>query len=289
MLKKLELSDRDHKDLYRHARRRKIEFLSTPFDIRSLDFLVKLGIKKVKISSGDLTNGPLLLAAARTGLPVILSTGMATLREIEEALAVLAFGYSQPRSENLTLAKARGLLQRREAMSLLLRNVSLLQCTTEYPAPFKEVNLRAMDTMRERFGCRIGLSDHSEGIVAAIAAAGRGASMIEKHFTLGRNMPGPDHCASLEPVEFADMVRGIRAVEAMLGNGKKEPAKSEMKNIPVARKSLVAARPIRRGECFTDTNLTSKRSGKGLSPMRFWDMLGKRANHDYAKDQRVSL
>ncbi|OGX12929.1 MAG: N-acetylneuraminate synthase [Omnitrophica bacterium RIFOXYB12_FULL_50_7] len=289
MLKRLELSGRDHKMLYRYAQKRKIEFLSTPFDIQSLDFLVKLGIKKIKISSGDLTNGPLLLAAARTRLPVVLSTGMSTIKEIEDAFAVLAFGYSRPRAEMPTLAKARGLLQGRESKALLFRNVSLLHCTTEYPAPFSEVNLRAMDAMRERFCCRIGFSDHSEGIVASIAAVGRGAVVIEKHLTLGRNMPGPDHRASLEPAEFAALVRGIRAVEAMLGSGEKEPTKSEMKNIPVARKSLVAARPILRGEFFTDKNLASRRAGKGLSPMRFWDMLGKRAKQNYKTDQKVRL
>jgi N-acetylneuraminate synthase len=171
----------------------------------------------------------------------------------------------------------------------VLRKISLLHCTTEYPAPFGEVNLRAMDAMRKRFGCRIGFSDHSEGIVAAIAAVGRGAVMIEKHFTLDKSMKGPDHRASLEPAEFTAMVRGIRTVEAMLGSGKKEPSRSEMKNIPVARKSLVAARPIRRGERFSDKNLTSKRAGRGLSPMRFWNMLGKRAKQSYATDQLVSL
>ena len=289
MLKKLELTDRDHEELYHYARRRGIEFLSTPFDIRSLVFLVKLGIKKIKISSGDLTNGPLLLSAARTKLPVILSTGMSKFKEIEDALAVLAFGYIRSRSEMPTVAKARRVFQIRKAKSLLIRNVILLQCTTEYPAPYNEVNLRAMDALRQHFGCSIGFSDHSEGVFAAIAAVGRGAVVIEKHFTLDKNMRGPDHQASLEPVEFAAMVRGIRAVEVMLGDGKKKPEKSEMKNIPVARKSLVAARPIRRGECFSERNLASKRSGKGLSPMRFWDILGKRAKQNYAIDQRVCL
>ncbi|MFA7254794.1 MAG: N-acetylneuraminate synthase [Candidatus Omnitrophota bacterium] len=288
MLKKLELSDHDHEKLYHHAKKWGIEFLSTPFDIRSLDFLVKLGIKKIKISSGDLTNGPLLLAAARSKLPIILSTGMATLAEIEDALAVLAFGYSRPQSEMPTLAKRRKLLRNLKVKALLRRNVSLLHCTTEYPAPFSEVNLRAMGVIGERFGCRIGFSDHSEGIIASIAAVGRSAVVIEKHLTLDKKMIGPDHRASLEPVEFSAMVRGIRAVEMMLGNGKKAPSKSEIKNIAVARKSLVALHPILRDERFTEKNLSAKRAGKGLSPMQFWNILGKKSKKKYAADQKVS-
>ena len=289
MLKKLELTDQDHEVLCCYAKKRGIEFLSTPFDIRSLNFLVKLGVKKIKISSGDLTHGPLLLAAARTELPVILSTGMATLKEIEDALAILSFGYSRRRREIPELKTARVLLQRREVRALLARNVILLHCTTEYPAPLNEVNLRAMDVIRERFGCEVGLSDHSEGFVAAIAAVGRGAVVIEKHLTLDKKMQGPDHLASLEPREFAAMVRQIRVVEVMLGNANKEPTKSEMKNIPVARKTIVASRPIRQGESLTDKNMTFKRVGKGLSPMCFWDILGKKTKCSYEMDQKVTL
>lgn len=289
MLKKLELSGQAQKELCHYARKRDIEFLSTPFDIRSLDFLMKLGIKKIKISSGDLTNGPLLLAAARTKLPVILSTGMANLKEIKDALAILAFGYSRPRSEKPSLLKARRLLHRRETKSLLFRNVILLHCTTEYPAPVKDVNLRAMDAMREHFDCRVGFSDHSKGIIASIAATARGAVVIEKHLTLDKKMQGPDHRASIEPAELEEMIREIHEVEILLGNGKKIPARSEIKNIAVARKSLVAARPILRGEVFSVENITSKRAGRGLLPTRFWNILGKRAKKNYKKDQRVSL
>lgn len=176
MLKTLELSKKYHESLYRHARKRRIEFLSTPFDIRSLDFLRKLGVRKIKISSGDLTNGPLLLEAARSKLPVILSTGMATLPEVKDALAILVFGYCRPRSKTLTLAKAHKLLSGRHAKALLIRKVSLLHCTTEYPAPIGEVNLRAMDTLHEHFGCRVGLSDHSEGIAARLLRLLKGRS-----------------------------------------------------------------------------------------------------------------
>ena len=289
MLKKLELNGRDHKELYRHAKKRGIEFLSTPFDETCLDFLVKLGVKKIKISSGDLTNGPLLLTAARTQLPVILSTGMAGLQEVRDAVAMLAFGYLMPASAKPAFQKLKRLVFSARARDVIRRKVTLLQCTTEYPAPVAEMNLRAMDTLQAELGCAIGLSDHTDGIAVAIAAVARGATVIEKHFTLNKKMPGPDHQASLEPQELRDMIRGIRDVESALGNGGKRVMCSERLNIPVARKSLVAACPICKGEVFTEENLTAKRAGKGLSPMRLWDMLGKKAKCSYKMDQKVTL
>ncbi len=289
MLKKLELNESEQKELSLHARRRGIEFLATPFDLRSLNFLVQIGVKKIKISSGDLTNGPLLLAAARTKLPVILSTGMATLREIENALAVLAFGYRHPGIELKSLLQAKRLFRSRASKILLRRKVCLLQCTTEYPAPNGEINLRAMDVMRTRFDCAIGLSDHSTGIVAPIAAVSCGAAVIEKHFTLSKRMKGPDHRASLEPAEFSAMVRAVRAAEEMLGGDGKKPAKSEIKNMPLVRRTLVAAQPIFRGDLFTEKNITAKRAGEGLSPMFFWSLLGKRAKRNYLTDEKVNL
>lgn len=289
MLKALELSESVHKELFRYCAIRNIEFLSTPFDLESLRFLCGLGVKRIKISSGDLTHGPLLLAAARTQLPVILSTGMADLQEVRDAVAMLAFGYLMPVSDKPSCRMLRRLVSSARVMNVVRQKVTLLQCTTEYPAPVAEMNLRAMDTLQAEFGCAIGLSDHTRGIAVAIAAAARGATVIEKHFTLNNKMPGPDHQASLEPQELRNMIRGIRDVEAALGNGGKRVMHSERLNLPVARKALVAACSIRKGEAFTEENLTAKRAGKGISPMCFWDMLGKKSKKNYLADQKVSL
>jgi N-acetylneuraminate synthase len=215
---------------------------------------------------------------ARTGLPVILSTGMASLGEVEAALGVLAFGYLDY-PERPSLAE----FQRawREGQGALQEKVTLLHCTTEYPAPFEEVNLRAMETLARAFGLPVGYSDHTRGVAMAIAAAARSAVVIEKHFTLDKSLPGPDHRASLEPAELTAMVQGIRQVEVALGSARKLPAASELKNREMARKSLVAARSIRKGERFSEDNLTSKRPGNGISPMYHWDWLGKVAEKDF--------
>mgnify|MGYP001596894601 CR=1 FL=1 len=214
-----------------------------------------------------ITNGPLLLRAARGGRPIILSTGMSTLAEIEVALGVLAYGYTATAGEpslNAFIQAFRSTV----GQEALHQRVTLLHCTTEYPAPYADVNLRAMDTLRATFGLPTGLSDHTPGIYVATAAAARGAVAIEKHLTLDRALPGPDHHASLEPAEFRDMVAAIRQIEAALGNGVKVPMPSEFANLPVARRSLVAARDIRRGETFTPENVDVKRPGTGVSPMR---------------------
>lgn len=289
MLKKLELSDRDHKELYRHAEKRGIEFLSTPFDETCLDFLVELGVKKIKIPSGEITNGPLLLATARTGLPVILSTGMANITEVEDAVSILSFGYIFPNLPVRSLQKAKVVFRNPEAKSIVRKKVTLLHCTTEYPALNHDLNLAAMNSLRRHFGCRVGFSDHSKGIMVAVAAVALGAAVIEKHLTLDKKMIGPDHAMSLEPDEFAEMVRGIRTVESAIGHGVKRPVCSEMKNIAVVRKVLVASQPIRKGEFFTPENLTAKRAGKGVSPMLYWDILGKKAKRDFQTDQMVTL
>lgn len=287
MLRRLELSADDHRALIKQCALRGIQFLSTPFDIESLHFLAdKLRVSRIKLGSGEVTNGPLLLAAARTGLPVILSTGMAALEEIETALGVLAFGY-------LKQAKAPGLAAFAEAYAqarrdgVLANKVVVLQCTTEYPAPFAEVNLNAMETMRQAFGVPVGYSDHTPGIAISIAAAAKGAVVIEKHFTLDRNAPGPDHGASLEPSELAEMIRGIRQAQMAEGDGAKRVTKSERRNIVVARKVIVAARAIKAGESLTEENVTVKRAGAGLSPMRWWDTIGSRALRDYAPDEAI--
>ena len=287
MIRKLELDEEAHAALMRRCEASGIEFLSTPFDIDSLAMLVRrIRLARIKLSSGDLTNAPLLLAAAQAGKPVILSTGMSTLEEIEAALGVLAFGYAgQDGAPSLqAFAKVFGSASGKAA---LLEKVTLLHCTTEYPAPLNEVNLRAMATLRDVFGLPIGYSDHTQGIVVSVAAAALGAVIIEKHFTLDRNLPGPDHRASLEPGELTQMVSAIREIEAALGAPFKQPAAAELKNIPAARKSLVAGRNIVSGERFTAENLAVKRPGGGLSPMRYWEWLGKIADRDYRQDDEI--
>ena len=287
MLRRLELSPQAHRDLMRRCAQRDIAFLSTPFDHDSLVFLAAdLGLARLKFGSGELTNGPLLLAAARTELPLILSTGMATLGEVEAALAVLAWGWTaddgQPGLEAFQRAWATD--AGRDAVA---RRLVLLQCTTEYPAPFADVNLRAMDTLARHFGVAVGFSDHTPGIAIPLAAVARGAAVIEKHFTLDRTMEGPDHRASLEPAELAAMVVGIRQVESALGDGVKAPAASELGNRAIARKGVVAARPIAAGACFTLDDLACKRPESSVPPMRLWDLVGRAAQRDYAPDDAI--
>lgn len=288
MLRKLQLSRDDFHVIREHCRERGIEFLATPFDLESVVYLIKdIGQTQLKISSGDLTNAPLLLAAARSAGHIILSTGMSSLEEIEQALMVLAFGFILPVDSapgRAAFRKAYDSVAGREALK---RGVALLHCTTEYPAPFPDINLLAMDTLRARFGLRTGYSDHSIGISVPIAAAARGAEIIEKHFTLDRAMPGPDHKASLEPDELRHMVAAIREVEQALGSGEKTPVAAERKNMEAARKSLVAARPIRKGEVFTADNLAVKRPGTGIKPMIYWEWLGRSAARDYAPDELI--
>ena len=287
MLQALELDVEAHVELVRHCAMRHIEFLSTPFDLESLDLLARrLGLPRFKLSSGEITNAPLLLEAARVGRPIILSTGMSTLSEVEEALGVLAFGYTEPLVEPRSSAFRRA-FERDAGKDALARNVTLLHCTSAYPVPDAEINLRAMDTLRRAFGLPVGLSDHSVGITVALAAVAREAAIVEKHFTLDRSMPGPDHNASLEPAELAEMIRGIRIVEQALGTATKQSTSSEQGNLSFARKSLVAARDIREGEAFTPSNLTAKRPGDGISPMRYWDFLGKTASQNFAHDEPI--
>jgi N-acetylneuraminate synthase len=286
MLKALELDDAAHHRLLAHCRARGIEFLSTPFDLQSLALLVKgLGLKRIKVGSGDLTNAPLLLAIARFGCAVILSTGMATVDEIAEALGVLAFGYSEDREPARTRFKAA--FDSPAGKDALRDKVVLLHCTSDYPAADDEINLRAMDTLAERFQLPVGFSDHSVGIAVPIASVANGATVIEKHLTLDRKMPGPDHVASIEPAEFKTMVAGVRQVERALGARGKVPTPSELKTRPIARKSIVARVAIRRGELFTAENLAVKRPGTGLSPARLWDLIGCPASIDYAADDLI--
>lgn len=263
MLKKLLLSFDDFKELAKYCSEIGIQFLSTPFDTESVSFLEDMGCSIWKIPSGEITNYPYLVKIAKTHKPIILSTGMSNIKEVRECYEVL---------------KKNG-----------ADKICLLHCTTQYPTGFEDVNLRAMISLKNEFGCEVGYSDHTRGIEIPIAAVAMGASVIEKHFTLDRNMEGPDHKASLEPEELKNMVRAIRNVETALGNGIKEPRESEMENIIVARKSIVAKENIKQGELFTEKNLTTKRPGNGISPMEWDKVLGKRAIRDFLEDELIEI
>lgn len=290
MVRKLELSLDAHHTLQDRCRELGIEFLSTPFDLASVDLLVgKLGVSRLKVPSGEVTNAPLLLRVARQRLPLLVSTGMCTLGDVEDALMVIAFGLSAPEAEAPSRAAFRQAFASPEGQAALREHVTLLHCTTEYPAPLAEANLRAMNTLGLAFGLPVGYSDHTEGITVPIAAAALGATVIEKHFTLDRTLPGPDHAASLEPPELRAMVRGIREAHLALGETGKRPTLAEAKNLGVVRKSLVAARPIRKGDALTADALTAKRPGLGLSPMDYWDVLGRTSPRDFAPDEVITL
>jgi len=265
MLRRLELTIEMHKELIAHCAARNIGFFSTGFDIESIDLLVNLGQDHFKIPSGEITNLPYLRHIGQLGKAVILSTGMATLGEIEAAINVLEqAGTPHPR-------------------------ITVLHCTTEYPTPMAEVNLRAMQSIGAAFSVAVGYSDHTSGIEVAIAAAALGATVIEKHFTLDRDLPGPDHKASLEPEELKAMVTAIRNVEIALGDGIKRLTSSEVRNKPVARKSLVANQVIKAGSVFNAQNITAKRPGTGISPMRWDDVMGCTARRDFVVDEMIEL
>jgi N-acetylneuraminate synthase len=261
-----------------------LQFLSTPFDHASVDLLVSLGVQTMKIPSGEITHRSLLHKVASTQLPVLLSTGMSSLGEIEGALGVLAAGFlglsdSPADCEHAWLSEA--------GQRMLSMNVTLLHCTTEYPAPTESINLNAIKTLATCFGLPVGLSDHSEGIEIPAAAVALGAVCIEKHFTLDRSLPGPDHKASLEPRELAAMIKSIRTIEAAMGSGRKLPAEAERKNREVARRSLVAARSIAKGEIFSAENLVAKRPATGISPMRIHELIGQPAAREYHEDDLI--
>ena len=288
MLSRLELSYDAHHELVKHCEKLGIEFLSTAFDSESLDFLVNdLGLTRLKLPSGELTNAPLVLEHARTGCDLIVSTGMATLSEIETALGVIAFGYTSDDSATPSVQAFQEAYASDEGQQALKSKVTILHCTTEYPAPMEEINLKAMDTLGRAFDLPAGYSDHSQGITIPIAAVARGAVLIEKHFTLDNNMEGPDHRASLEPQDLTAMVSAIRQVEKALGSRVKTPTVSEVKNKAVARKSLVAARDINEGEVFSPENMTIKRPGDGMSPYRYWDMLERTASKAYRAGELI--
>lgn len=265
MLKKLELSPSDHEELMAYCRRKGIRFFSTAFDMDSIDYLHSLNLGLWKIPSGEITNYPYLRKIAQYHEPVILSTGMCELSDIEATVKVLVeFGVKK-------------------------EQITILHCNTEYPTPYSDVNLKAMLEIQDRFGVQVGYSDHTQGIEVPIAAVALGATVIEKHFTLDKNMEGPDHKASLEPDELKAMVRAIRNIEQALGSEHKTISESERKNIEIARKSIVAACPIRKGEIFTEENLTVKRPGNGISPMQWLDVIGKTAVKDFEEEEMIVL
>jgi len=288
MLKALELSADQHRVLIKACRGRGLDFMSTPFDSASATFLIDvLNVERLKVASGEITNGPLLLQMARSHKPIILSTGMSVLDEVRMALGVIAFGYVMPPDAAPCPRAFREALKSQAGKAALADKVTVLHCTTEYPAPPDTINLQAMVTLAKTFNLPVGLSDHSEGIAVSVAAVGLGATVIEKHFTLDKNLPGPDHKASLTPGELADMVKAIRVVEQARGSGEKQPSTVEMNTRIVARKSLVALRPIAPGEIFSAENLGMKRPGGGVPPMALWTYLGKPAPRGYASDEMV--
>ena len=265
MLRRYELSVAMHEQILAHCAKHEISFLSTGFDEASVDFLVGLGVEWLKVPSGEVTNLPYLEHVGKQGLPVILSTGMATLGEVNAAMDVLL------------------------RVGMRRENITVLHCTTEYPTPMQDVNLRAMLTMAEELGVKVGYSDHTMGIEVSVAAVAMGATVIEKHFTLDRALAGPDHRASLEPDELSEMVTAIRNVESALGNGNKVPAPNELTNRDVARKSIVAAREIKAGEIFDTENIAVKRPGTGVSPMQWYEVLGRTASKSYRKDELIEI
>lgn len=265
MLKKLELSNEQHEELIAYCKSKNIRFFSTAFDMDSIDYLHSLNLSLWKIPSGEITNYPYLKKIASYKEPVILSTGMCELTDIENAINVLV---GNGVSKDI---------------------ITVLHCNTEYPTPMKDVNLKAMLEIKEKFGVKIGYSDHTEGIEIPIAAVALGATVIEKHFTLDKNMEGPDHKASLEPSELKAMVKSIRNIEQALGTGHKTISESERKNIEIARKSIVAAKDIKEGDIFTEDNITVKRPGNGISPMEWENVIGKVAKRNFQEEELIEL
>jgi N,N'-diacetyllegionaminate synthase len=265
MIQKLSLTYDDFRKIRKYCNKKKIEFLSTPFDLQSIDFLNTLKMKYFKVPSGEITNLLYLIKVAKLKKKIILSTGMTNLAEIKKALKILTF-YGTKK-----------------------KHITVLQCNTEYPTPLKDANIKAMLTIKKKFKVKIGYSDHTEGIEAAMAATALGAGIIEKHFTLNKSLPGPDHKASITPQELKKMIDGIRKVTIALGTGIKKVSPSEKKNIKIARNSIVAAKEIRKGEKFTRKNLTVKRPGNGISPMKLFNIIGKIAKRNFLEDELIQL
>lgn len=287
MLKRLELPQDWHFELRDYCATKNMDFLSAAFDSSSLKFLVeKIGMKTIKVPSGEITNGPFLLEIAKTGRNIILSTGMSTINDIRCALGVLAFGLT-PQDTQPTMQAFEDSFASTTGQLALKDNVSILQCTSAYPTPLDEANIRVISTLKDTFGLRTGFSDHTEGTLASPAAVALGAEIIEKHFTLDRALPGPDHKASLEPDELGRMISDIRDVERSLGNGIKKPQPSEIDTANVARKSLFTTRIIAKGEVFSEDSLVAQRPGNGVSPMQFWDQIGIVAQRQFRPGEKL--
>ena len=265
MSKKITLTYQQFRKVKKYCQKKKIEFLSTPFDLKSIDFLKSLNMKYFKIPSGEITNLPYLMKVGKLKKKIILSTGMSNLKEIGTALKVLI------------------------ANGMLKKNITIMQCNTEYPTPLRDVNLKAMLTIKTKYGVRVGYSDHTEGIEASLAAVALGACVIEKHITLNKNLPGPDHKASITEKQLKNMVEGIRKIVIAMGDGIKKASPSEKKNIKIARNSIVAATDIKKGEKFTRKNLGIKRPGRGISPMQLFKVIGKIARRNFNQDELIKL
>lgn len=263
MLKSLQLSQENFIELKKYCNKKNIDFISTPFDVESLIFLFKIGVKTIKIPSGEITNYPLLVTAGKTMLPIILSTGMSTIDEVSDAIKILM--------DNGT------------------KNIVVLQCNTEYPTPYQDANINSMIFMKDKLNQQVGYSDHTLGNDVAIAAVAAGAKVIEKHFTLDKDMIGPDHKASIEPDELRKLVISIRNVEKAMGSYNKFVSSSERKNIEVVRKSIVASKKIKKGELFSEENITTKRPGIGMSPMKWNDVIGQEAKKNYEEDEMIYI
>ncbi len=291
MLSKLELSKDELHKLQIFSKKKKIDFLCSAFDNESLSLISdSINISKLKIASGEITNGPFLLAHALTGKDIILSTGMSTTKEIIYALGVIAYGLINKKKKiknKIQDSEFKKSFNSNIGQKLIKKKVTLLHCTSAYPTPIDQVNLSAINTLKNKFNTKVGYSDHTDGIFVSIMAAGIGAVVIEKHFTLSKDLKGPDHKMSLNPLEFKDMVEKIRLVEKIIGDGKKKVQKSEKKNIKVSRKSIVAKKMIKKNDIFSKENLTLKRPGSGESPMKMWKLIGTRSKKNYKIDDLI--
>jgi len=288
MLQRLELSQTQQRELFEYCKTSGIEFLSTPFDSDSLRFLVSdLKLSTIKIGSGELTNAPFLLEVAKCTDKIILSTGMSTIDEIELALGVIAFGMTTEKTSKPSTAACKQALSSDAGRHELKKRITLLHCTTDYPTSPADINLRTMLTLVEKFDCQVGLSDHSVGTHIAVGAVAMGATVVEKHLTTSRDLTGPDHQASLEPNEFKKLVADIRDIEIAFGSAEKSATVNEQKNQQVARRSIVASKPIKSGDTFTTENIVVKRPGTGISPFKYWDLLGTKSTRDIAENELI--
>ena len=288
MLKELELSELEQIQLAEECKKNNIEFMSTPFDIESADFLAKeINIRRFKVGSGEITNAPLLLGLGSYRKPIILSTGMSTIPEIQDALSVLAYAYGNEKKEPSSSDSFKTFSNLKIIQEVLRDSITLLHCTSLYPTQPESVNLLAIKSLSKRFNLEVGFSDHTQGISISLGAVALGAKVIEKHFTLDKCLKGPDHKASLEPNELNQMIKTIRVLETSLGSGEKIPFKDEYKTAMVARKSLVAINNIDKGDVFSQTNLGIKRPGTGISPFSYWDYLGQKAIRSYKIDEII--